>query len=596
MKWRWLRFLLLGGLSITLIFFIIISLWQVDREIDTISAVNRDELSWNVSRLELENQRFLYALNQVVLQPNPAAQDDLMLRLDILIHRIDLVLGMAQRDGMSRRHQDLYNLSAEMKNALNGIEQELLTLTDDEWLSLNDYFRGFESRLFQLSQDYLYTTSAAAELAFQQLQNNYQWILALLVLGFGIIVVYSSFIVYEVRRSNALRELAESASEAKSRFLANMSHEMRTPLNGIIGLTELLKETPLDKKQKNYLHTLSQTADNLLNHISDILDLSKIEADQFQLEESHFALCKALQDLEGFVLAMLRQRGNTQTQFRLDLADNLPPFAYGDWHRLQQIVLNLLSNSVKFTAQGQITLRVRADVLPHNRMTLRLDVEDTGVGVADDFVPHLFVEFSQADASTTREFGGTGLGLALSRRLARMMGGDLRYHPLSSGGSQFTLTVTLGIGQPPQHEHTAGNAMKFDGLHVLVVEDNPVNQMVLRKMLMNMGITVDVADNGVTALERVMDSGPYPIIMMDCHMPVLDGFSATETIRQHERDLGWPRQHIVAVTANALFGDRQRCLAAGMDQYLAKPYRQSELRDVLNNIVVTDAMVTASHH
>lgn len=587
MTWRWVRFSILGSLSLLLICLIIVGLWRVEQEIDTVAAVGQDELSWNVSRLELENQRFLFSLNAFVSLPEAEQLEQVQLRLDILLHRLDLVRSVSERALLPDSHEQLLNATADMKQELEALRPIVVDMDQAHGIALLAYFRQFESRLFQLSQDYLYSASESSSLALEKLQENYQWIMGLLAAGFAIIVLYSMIIIVEVRRSNRLRLMAESANDAKSRFLANMSHEMRTPLNGIIGLTELLQDTVLDKKQTSYLHTLSQTADNLLKHISDILDLSKIEAEQFQLESEDFELARALQDMEGLVQAMLRQRRNTSTEFHLDLAPNIPAYAHGDWHRLQQIILNLLSNSVKFTASGHITMRVRADITLAHQINLRVEVEDTGVGVAEHFVSSLFAEFSQADVSTTREFGGTGLGLALSRRLARMMAGDLRFEPNRSGGSRFILTVSLRTGNAPLVDNRVGHLTRYDGLRVLVAEDNDVNQMVLRKMLGRMSIDVDVADNGATAIERVMESGPYHVIMMDCHMPVLDGFSATETIRQHERDLGWPRQHIIAVTANALFGDRQRCLAAGMDQYLTKPFKQAELKDALNNVVLS---------
>ncbi|TGG91270.1 response regulator [Natronospirillum operosum] len=583
-NWRSLRFISLVTISTLLVLMIAFTLHSVRQEIITLGASGEDELSWNVSRLELENQRLINALSLYIAEPTADRRREVDLRLDILLHRVTLVRGLTRYQLPTVTLDRLHAAMTELEAELSDIEPELLTMDQASARLAVERFRRLEAELFELSQTYIFTSTDLSNQALETLQNNYRWILVLLIIGAILILMYTSFILHEVRRSRRLREIAESANEAKSRFLANMSHEMRTPLNGIIGLTELLQDTQLELQQQRYLQTLEQTADNLLKQISDVLDLSKIEAEQFEFEEEDYDLWAALGDTRSLVVAMLRQRQNRHTEFELEMDDGIPRYVRGDWHRLRQIVLNLLSNSVKFTERGRITLRARAGERQHDRFQLIIEVEDTGVGIDEAFMPQLFSEFSQADVSTTRQYGGTGLGLALSRHLARLMDGDLVACSTPGEGTTFTLTAWLSLGRsplaiPPEPEAQ----VELKGCRVLVAEDNTVNQMVVRKMLESLSAEVTVASDGARALDMITSHGPFDVILMDIHMPGMDGFVATDRIRKLEQQQNWQRQYIVAVTANALAGDRHRCIAAGMDDYLAKPFKVAELRSTLEN-------------
>ncbi|MCH8550949.1 MAG: response regulator [Natronospirillum sp.] len=581
-NWRSLRFVSLFTISTLLVILVAFTLYSVRQEIEALGASGEDELSWNVSRLELENQRLINALSQFVATPDDGQVAVVELRLEILLHRVQLVRGLSRQHLPTVSLSRLHDAMAELEQELLAMQPVLNDLTVESAQAYIDRARSLEAELFELSQTYIFTSTDLSTQALETLQNNYRWILGLLLVGATLIFMYTSFIIYEVRRSRRLREVAETANEAKSRFLANMSHEMRTPLNGIIGITELLQDTSLDQQQQRYLQTLGQTADNLLKQISDVLDLSKIEAEQFEFEEEDFNLLAALSDIHSLVFAMLRQRQSTETHFDIELDESIPRFAKGDWHRLRQVILNLLSNSVKFTESGLVSMRARLGHRHHGRFQLLIEVEDTGVGIDPEFMPQLFSEFSQADASTTRRYGGTGLGLALSRKLARLMEGDLQAESTPGKGTRFKLSVWLSDGQEPNDQPiSADERTELAGCRVLVVEDNSVNQIVVRKMLESLQANVTTAYDGMRAVELVGRDGPFDVILMDIHMPGMDGFAATDRIRTLEQERQWAHQYIVAVTANAMAGDRHRCIMAGMDDYLAKPFKLAELGDVL---------------
>jgi signal transduction histidine kinase/ActR/RegA family two-component response regulator len=378
---------------------------------------------------------------------------------------------------------------------------------------------------------------------------------------------------------------AESANEAKSRFLAAMSHELRTPMNGVLGFTQLLENTSLSDEQRQYLAMLQQTGENLLDIINKVLDLSKIEAGRVELERAPFEL---REQVEKTVEALDAQAKAKSLALSLELEPAVPRYVLGDAARVQQVLRNLVSNAIKFTRSGEIHVTVKVDKEPSSAgapITLRFGVRDTGIGIAPETQHRLFNAFMQADSSTTREYGGTGLGLAISRHLVELMGGEIGVESQAGKGAHFWFKLPFHVLARSTSTQSAKKEEELPPLtgHVLLVEDNAMNQMIAQHMLHGFGLKITTAHNGNEAVEACQRT-TFDAVLMDCLMPDLDGFEATRLIRAREAaTAGGRRLPIIAMTANALADDRARCLECGMDDYLAKPFKRQVLHGMLTH-------------
>jgi PAS domain S-box-containing protein len=370
---------------------------------------------------------------------------------------------------------------------------------------------------------------------------------------------------------------AESASQTKSDFLASMSHEIRTPMNSIMGIADLLAKTALTPEQNKYVQIFRRAGDNLLNLINDILDLSKVEASQLELEQTNFSLNDHLEIVTEMVAARVNEKGLTLV---CEIAPNVPTDLVGDPTRLRQVLLNLLGNAIKFTQSGEVSLRVELNADPSNPTALRFTVSDTGIGISDDKLGQVFERFTQADSSTTRRFGGSGLGLTISKRLVELMGGRIWVESEVGKGSAFAFAVPFeiwtGANRPMAVPVGTNPEPPLPALRILLADDSPDNCTITIAYLEDTPYQVEIAETGAIACQ-MFKAGHYDLVLMDRQMPVMDGLTATRTIRAWEQANDKSPTPIIALTASALKGDREMCLAAGCTAFLTKPIKQEVL-------------------
>lgn len=388
-----------------------------------------------------------------------------------------------------------------------------------------------------------------------------------------------------VIHANELAVHADSANQAKSAFLAHMSHEIRTPMNAVIGMVGYLERETSTTSQRAYLDILKTGSESLLSIVNDVLDFSQIEAGKLTMKTRCFRIRNLLEEVHRMFMYLAKDRG---LELKCEIGEDVPEWVWGDEGRLRQILVNLLDNAIKFTHQGEVGFSLYVVEKKEDKQLFQLSVWDEGIGIVSEKLTSIFDPFEQSDASTTRKYGGTGLGLAISRQLARMMDGDIQVESELGKGTKFQVTFQLAEGTEGEWEEKVTEKMEEGvllgiGRTVLVAEDHELNQKIAVMHLERLGFTVEVVENGVDAVDAVKTRlSPYDVILMDCQMPELDGFDATRKIRALPGAQG--ETPIIAMTANALSGDRERCLEAGMNDYLSKPVRANMLEEVLRKI------------
>lgn len=397
----------------------------------------------------------------------------------------------------------------------------------------------------------------------------------------GIAQDISARLLLEEKLNSALAE-AKNASISKSHFLATMSHEIRTPMNGVVGMTSLLLDTELDDEQRRYTETLRASADALLSIINDILDYSKLDAAKMDLESLTFDLHAVLDEMIDLFQPQAQSKGIRYT-YRLE--SELAPGYLGDRGKLRQILTNLIDNAFKFTDSGRITLHVASSGVVGNVCRIKFSVEDSGIGISADYIPYLFESFTQENTAVARQYGGTGLGLAICKQLVNLMGGTIGINSVEGQGSSFWFQIPFVVADSSNEapvEELSTEEKQLGPFHILVVEDNAVNQLVAGKLLENMGHVAHIAHDGLEAL-RLLENNRYDLIFMDMMMPGLDGLQTTVEIRKLGGSVG--SVPIIALTANASVKDREVCLSAGMDDYIAKPITGSGLGEVIRSVM-----------
>ncbi|MDX1982634.1 MAG: ATP-binding protein [Bryobacteraceae bacterium] len=489
-----------------------------------------------------------------------------------------VALGVLSRRPADCFHVDLLPMLARQVNVPVGLatRSDLQPVADALRDELEHIFD--DGTLNQLRMKWLYDPPSEVQAISETMDERR--IVGFQRMGLALMAVALLLSLLQVRKARRAKYEAEKQSEAKSEVMANISHEIRTPMNGVMGMATLLSDTPLDDQQRQMLDTIQTSAASLLTVLNDILDFSKMEAGRMSIQAKDFDLQATVQGVVALLHGKAVQKG---IQLKLHWDDAAPRYVRGDMDRVRQVLTNLVGNAVKFTHTGTVEVRVQRELEEEGRHWIKLAVIDTGIGISPEAGKRLFQPFTQADSATTREYGGTGLGLAISKKLVHMMHGMIGFESQPGNGSSFWVSIPFAPGSPPAA--VVRNLPVAAGVNkgrILLVEDNDVNRIVAMRLLEKMGYQTHAVLNGRQACEAVRQDR-FDLILMDLQMPEMDGFEATRHIRGGGGDSS--RTPVIALTASAMEGDRERCLSKGMDDYLAKPLDPAVLSQMVDKWV-----------
>lgn len=469
--------------------------------------------------------------------------------------------------------------------------KEILEFTDPEWHA------ALINHLESADND----EASSLEVILKRKDNSAMWgSLQVVKLGRERLLVFCQDITIHKQAEQEMRrakDVAEAANKTKSIFLTNMSHELRTPLSGVVGVTELLQKTMLDASQREYVGIIRTSSELLLELINDLLTFARIEAGKLELHPHDFNLIYLINDALALLKLQAAEKG-----LLLDccIEPDVPPYLHGDSTRLSQIVINLASNAIKFTGSGSVNVNVRFLSQTDQSATLNISVRDTGIGIPTDRLQAIFAPFTQVDGSTSRKYGGTGLGLSICRQLAKLMGTSISVESVEGAGSTFSFDLELSKQAVPEKQlieaavenkpGAASNDIVNKG-RILLAEDHNTNRRVIKMMITSLGYRVDAVANGLLAVSA-LKSSPYDLVLMDCQMPEMSGYEATAMIRDPQSDVLNHNIPVIALTANALEEVRQRCLTAGMNDFLTKPVLVRQLEEVFDKWLTGSGTMT----